>query len=76
MHDALVSSHSVADSPSLKTTQSTFCSHRLSSCSFAVVKILQLIRIPQALARNLSSNLAQIVSCGGLSLEGTSSRRS
>jgi hypothetical protein len=56
MHGALVSSHSVADLPSLKTTQSTFCSQRLSSCSFAEDKILQQIRTLQSLVRNSGSN--------------------
>jgi hypothetical protein len=56
MHGVLVSSHSVADSPSLKTTQSTFCSQKLSSCSFAVGKILQQIRTPLSLVRNSDSN--------------------
>jgi hypothetical protein len=56
MHGALVSSHSVADSPSLKTTQSTFCSRRLSSYSFAVDKILQLIKTLQSLVKNSGSN--------------------
>jgi hypothetical protein len=56
MHGALVSSHSVADLPSLKTTQSTFCSQRLSSCFFAVGKILQQIRNQQFLARNSGLN--------------------
>jgi hypothetical protein len=56
MRGALVSSHSVADSPSLKTTQSTFCSQRLSSCSFAVGKILLQIKTLQSLVRNSGSN--------------------
>lgn len=76
MRGALVSSHSAADSPSLKTTQSTFCSQRLSSCFFAAGKIHLLIMIPQALVMNLGSNKAQIVSYDGLSLEGMSSHRS
>jgi hypothetical protein len=65
MHGALVSSHSAADSPSLKTTQSTFCSQRLSSYSFAEDKILQQIRTLLSLVRNSGSNLAQIVSYDG-----------
>jgi hypothetical protein len=66
MHDALVFSHSTVDLPSLKTTQSTFCNQRLSSCSFVVDKFLHFIRIPQPPVRNLGSNKAQIISYDGL----------